>query len=120
MDAVVQMRNSIGYASLDAFAEATKSSLYTECKPKQANIINKAGMIVNATINSAQAAVRSRAFDIIRSSCPGFGMCGSLEDAEDKEAWPLTALSVNICFVFPAHCKLYVSALSAMTQTCNL
>ena len=66
------------------------------CSPKLASIVNKAGNIVNASIKSAETAVRSRAQDMMHSSCPGFGLCGDLVDADGPDAWPITALSVRL------------------------
>ena len=89
---------------------------------KIANVINKAGIAVQPSVSSAQAAVRASSSTMLRNStCLGFGICGDLLDSGDEDVWPLTAITVrlqrtvachashgNKSLTFPAHQNIHV------------
>jgi ABC-type phosphate transport system substrate-binding protein len=94
--------NSIGYAGLDMTFKYGVLNQNSSCRLKIAQIINKAGKVVEPSIASAQAALRSNAAHMLSSnSCPGFGLCGNLVDGEDEDVWPLTALTVGALDLIP-------------------
>jgi ABC-type phosphate transport system substrate-binding protein len=95
--AVGRITNSIGYSGVSGVLQDILINTTGEaCRIKMAVLTNKAGVTVQATIESAQSAVRSRANDLLfQSACPGFGMCTDVMDAEDYDAWPITAMTVS-------------------------
>jgi ABC-type phosphate transport system substrate-binding protein len=94
--AASQISNTIGYSGLDGVYEWGKLSQNFSCRIKIAALINKAGKTVMPSVTAAQAAVRSCAISLLEhSSCPGFGICGNIQDGEDADVWPITAISVS-------------------------
>lgn len=95
--AVGRITNSIGYSGVPgALQDVLINTTGSPCRIELAFMTNKAGVTVKASIESAQSAVRSRANDLLfQSACPGFGMCADVLDAEDYDAWPITAMTVN-------------------------
>ena len=100
VQAVSRISNSIGYAGLDGVNEWGTMSQNSTCRLKIASLINKAGATIVPSVASAQAAVRSSAIKLLDdSSCPGFGLCGNIQDGSDDDVWPITAISVSTkCF----------------------
>ena len=93
---VAQLSNALGYAGLDAVASYKSLHNSSLCSVKVANMVNKAGGLVEPGVASAQAAVRDSASALIEQSlCPGFGLCGNLFDGNDQDVWPLTAVTVS-------------------------
>jgi hypothetical protein len=96
VDAVSRIANSITYSGLDSAYEFGKLNGTSLCRAKVASMINKAGRIVIPSVFSAQAAVRNSATNILeKSTCPGFGLCGNVNDGSDEDVWPITAFSVG-------------------------
>ena len=97
VEAVGRISNSIGYSGISGVAkELLINSTDDSCRIKLAAMQNRAGEIVQPSINSAQSAVRSRANALLfQSTCPGFGMCADVLDADDYDVWPITAMTVS-------------------------
>lgn len=95
--AVSHIRNSIGYVGPDStsnWGDFDNSS--SHCQIREAAMINKAGRVISASVSSAQAAVRSSAMKLLgESSCPGFGLCGNIQDGADEDVWPITAITAS-------------------------
>ena len=86
--------NTIGYAGLDVVHRFGSSN--RSCAVQIANLVNKAGKVVGPSVDSAQAAVRASASQLMfNSSCSGFGLCGDLIDGPDDDVWPITAVTVR-------------------------
>ena len=101
IEGVVKYSLSIGYTGLDAIDgySALNNRTKSICTFKSARMENKAGFIVQPSIDSTQAAVRSRASALMSSSkCPGFGICGDLFDGEDQDVWPIVAVTASASF----------------------
>jgi hypothetical protein len=96
VDAIARTANSIGYAGLDVtYERGSLNRSQTACGVKLARIINRAGVAVQPSVASAQAAVRASSLSVLyNSSCPGFGLCGEVIDGGDEDVWPLTAITV--------------------------
>ena len=95
---------SIGYTGLDTVYESTNDTK-SPCRAKMASMINKAGNVVSPSVKSAQAAVRSGASSILYSNlCPGFGLCGNIQDGSDDDVWPISTVTVTPDYIafFPA------------------
>jgi ABC-type phosphate transport system substrate-binding protein len=92
--AVSRISNSIGYAGIDAAHNFGKLNSSDSCKVRLAKMINKNGKIVLPSASSAQAAVRSGLL-VGQTTCPGFGLCGNIQDSGDADVWPITAISVR-------------------------
>ncbi len=99
VDAVARSTNSIGYAGLDAIYErGSLNRTQLGCGVKIAGLINRAGVAVQPSIAGAEASVRASSRNILlRSSCPGFGLCGEIIDGSDQDVWPITAVTVSSC-----------------------
>ncbi len=97
VEAVGRISNSIGYTGVPGvLQDFLVNTTGDPCRIKLAAMKNKAGVTVQASIESAQSAVRSQANALLyQSSCPGFGMCADVLDAEDYDAWPITAMTVS-------------------------
>lgn len=108
VETVDNMIYSIGYAGLvniQAYISSENTAnnsirgsfdSTSSCGIKIAKMVNKAGVEVSASQESAQSAVRSRAIDFLsKSSCPGFGLCSDLSDVGESDAWPIIAVSVS-------------------------
>ncbi len=97
VDAVARSTNSIGYAGLDAtYERGSLNRTHPGCGVKIAGLINRAGVVVQPSVASAQAAVRASSLNMLYdSSCPGFGLCGEVIDGGDQDVWPLTAVTVS-------------------------
>lgn len=92
---VASVAYSIGYAGLDAVVQSPYHNTTSSCKIKIADMTNKAGVVVSPTADSAQSAVRSKLSILMdQSLCPGFGMCADVEDPNDSDVWPITAITV--------------------------
>ncbi len=90
------MSFSIGYTGLDTVKQSDLFNISGACRVKVAQMTNKAGALVSASVDSAQSAVRSKVSTLIdRSICPGFGMCADVNDPDDPDVWPMTAMTVN-------------------------
>jgi ABC-type phosphate transport system substrate-binding protein len=97
VEALGRISNSIGYSGISGVLQELLSNKTEDpCRIKLAVMVNKAGETVQASIESAQSAVRSHANALLfQSACPGFGMCADVLDAEDYDAWPITAMTVS-------------------------
>ena len=98
VECVNHISNSIGYAAFDVVLESPFYNTSSSCQVHIASIENKAGHIVNPSISSIQAAVRSTLEDT--TLCDGFGLCAAVHDAEDPDAWPIAAITY---LVVPLH-----------------
>jgi ABC-type phosphate transport system substrate-binding protein len=98
VEAVGRISNSIGYSGISGVVQDLLiNSTDDSCRIKLAAMQNRAGEIVQPSINSAQSAVRSRANALLfQSTCPGFGMCADVLDADDYDVWPITAMTVSL------------------------
>ena len=95
IDSVADLSYSIGYVGLDSVMFSMHYNTTTSCKVRVARIKNKARAVVRASVESAQSAVRSKLSILVdRSLCPGFGMCVDVEDGDDPDVWPITAVTV--------------------------
>ena len=94
VDAVSRLSNSFGYAGIDAVYQYGQLNSTKQCKVKLAQIINKSGNTVSPSASSAQAALRSGLL-ADQTTCPGFGICGNVQDGADPDVWPITAISVR-------------------------
>ena len=93
--AVNRFSYSISYAGLDSM-HVNQTAQYTSCSFKVANMINKFGTTLSATLDSTQSAVRNKASALIyNSTCPGFGMCADLSDGDEQDVWPIVAITVS-------------------------
>ncbi len=96
---VATLSYSIGYAGLDAVMQSATHNTTRACRIKVAQAINKAGVTVTASADSAQSAVRSKVAVLVSQSlCPGFGMCADVQDPDDSDVWPITCLTVSPTF----------------------
>jgi ABC-type phosphate transport system substrate-binding protein len=97
VEAVGRISNSIGYSGISGVAkELLINSTDDSCRIKLVAMQNRAGEIVQPSVDSAQSAVRSRANALLfQSACPGFGMCADVLDADDYDVWPITAMTVS-------------------------
>ncbi len=97
VEAVSRISYSIGYSGISSVVkELNVNTTGDPCRTKLASMQNKAGATVQASIDGAQSAVRSRANALLfESTCPGFGMCADVLDAEDYDVWPITAMTVS-------------------------
>ncbi len=88
---------SISYIGLDVVGKSSYSNgTLNNCRGMLARLINKAQKAVSPSVDSAQAAVKSKASLLLtQSKCPGFGLCGDLLDGEDEDVWPITAITVH-------------------------
>jgi ABC-type phosphate transport system substrate-binding protein len=95
---VGRISNSIGYSGISGVVQdLLVNNTGDPCRIKLASMRNKAGETVQASIDGAQSAVRSRANVLLfQSACPGFGMCADVLDAEDYDVWPITAMTVSV------------------------
>jgi hypothetical protein len=92
---VAELSFTIGYVGLDTVLFSTHHNTTGACKVKIARVTNKRGARVSATVESAQSAVRSKLGALMdRSLCPGFGMCVDVQDGDDADVWPITAMTV--------------------------
>ena len=100
---VAGLSYSIGYAGLDSVLQSIRHNTTNACQVKIAQVKNKAGAVVSASADSAQSAVRSKLSALMdRSLCPGFGMCADVQDGEDRDVWPITAMTVPTpCLALP-------------------
>jgi ABC-type phosphate transport system substrate-binding protein len=98
VEAVGRISNSIGYSGISGVVQdLLVNNTGDPCRIKLASMRNKAGETVQASIDGAQSAVRSRANVLLfQSACPGFGMCADVLDAEDYDVWPITAMTVSV------------------------
>ena len=95
IDSVADLSYSIGYVGLDSVMYSMHFNTTSSCKVKVARVKNKAGNVVRASVESAQSAVRSKLSILVdRSLCPGFGMCVDVQDGDDPDVWPITAVTV--------------------------
>ena len=93
---VAGLSYSIGYVGLDAVLRSIRHNTTAACQVKIALVMNKAGAVVSASAESAQSAVRSKLSALMdRSLCPGFGMCADVQDGDDLDVWPITAMTVR-------------------------
>ena len=99
--AVNRFSYSISYAGLDSIHD-NQTAQYSSCSFKIANMINKFGTTLSATLDSTQSAVRNKASALIyNSTCPGFGMCADLSDGDEQDVWPIVAITVSSYFSKP-------------------
>ncbi len=92
---VASLSYSIGYVGLDSVTRSIRHNTTSACRVKIARVTNKAGAVVSASAESAQSAVRSKLSALMdRSLCPSFGMCADVQDGEDLDVWPITAMTV--------------------------
>ncbi len=96
---VATLSYSIGYVGLDAVMQSSTYNTTSACRVKVAQAVNKAGITVTASADSAQSAVRSKVAVLVSQSlCPGFGMCADVQDPDDTDVWPITCLTVSANF----------------------
>ncbi len=104
IDSVADLSYSIGYVGLDSVMYSMHFNTTSSCKVKVARVKNKAGEVVHASVESAQSAVRSKLSILVdRSLCPGFGMCVDVQDGDDPDVWPITAVTVPTPLPHPRH-----------------